>query len=89
MGKIASRQSLAFSERNQLSQAIPQLYVERITNERQSRDPNRGTTNTRAMRTNFCVLDGDLRATNASDSNRGGSRTISPIYGFESTDSEE
>ena len=30
MGKIANRQSLAFSERNQLSQAIPQLHVERI-----------------------------------------------------------
>ena len=30
MGKIANRQSLAFSERNQLSQAIPQFHVERI-----------------------------------------------------------
>ena len=29
MGKIANRQSLVFSERNQLSQAIPQPHVER------------------------------------------------------------
>ena len=33
MGKIANRQSLAFSERNQLSQAIPQFHVERMLNE--------------------------------------------------------
>ena len=33
MGKIANRQSLAFSERGQLSQAIPQFHVERILNE--------------------------------------------------------
>ena len=30
MGKIANRQSLVFSERGQLSQAIPQFHVERI-----------------------------------------------------------
>ena len=30
MGKIANRQSLAFSERGQLSQAIPQFRVQRI-----------------------------------------------------------
>ena len=30
MGKIANRQSLVFSERGQLSQAIPQVHVERI-----------------------------------------------------------
>ena len=30
MGKIANRQSLAFSERGQLSQAIPQFHAERI-----------------------------------------------------------
>ena len=30
MGQIANRQSLAFSERGQLSQAIPQVHVERI-----------------------------------------------------------
>ena len=34
MGKIANRQSLAFSERGQLSQAIPQFHVERMLNER-------------------------------------------------------
>ena len=33
MGTIANRQSLAFSERGQLSQAIPQLHVERVLNE--------------------------------------------------------
>ena len=32
-GKIANRQSLAFSERSQLSQAIPQFHVERMLNE--------------------------------------------------------
>ena len=30
MGQIANRQSLVFSERSQLSQAIPQFHVERI-----------------------------------------------------------
>ena len=34
MGKIANRQSLVFSERGQLSQAIPQFHVERMLNER-------------------------------------------------------
>ena len=33
-GKIANRQSLAFSERSQLSQAIPQFHVERILHQR-------------------------------------------------------
>ena len=33
MGKIANHQSLAFSERGQLSQAIPQFHVERMLNE--------------------------------------------------------
>ena len=33
MGKIANRQSLAFSERSQLSQAIPQFHRERMLNE--------------------------------------------------------
>ena len=33
MGKIANRQSLAFSDRSQLSQAIPQFHVERLLNE--------------------------------------------------------
>ena len=33
MGKIANRQSLAFSERGQLSQAILQFHVERMLNE--------------------------------------------------------
>ena len=34
MGKIDNRQSLAFSERNQLLQAIPQFHVERILHQR-------------------------------------------------------
>ena len=34
MGRIANRQSLAFSERSQLSQAIPQFHVERILHQR-------------------------------------------------------
>ena len=34
MGKIANRQSLAFSARNQLSQAIPQFHVERRPHQR-------------------------------------------------------
>ena len=34
MGKIANRQSLALSERGQLSQAIPQFHVERILHQR-------------------------------------------------------
>ena len=34
MGKMANRQSLAFSERGQLSQANPQFHVERILDER-------------------------------------------------------
>ena len=42
MGKIANCQSLAFSERDHLSQAIPQFYVEQLFHgERQSRDWNR------------------------------------------------
>ena len=33
MDKIANRQSLVFSDRNQLSQAIPQFHVEPMLNE--------------------------------------------------------
>ena len=63
MGKIANRKLLAFSERGQLSQAIPQFYVERmLTNERQSRDVNPNTTNAGSVRTNFCVFEGDATA---------------------------
>ena len=32
-GKIANRQSLVFSERGQLSQAIPQFHMERMLDE--------------------------------------------------------
>ena len=34
MGRIANRQSPAFSEHNQLSQAIAEFHVERMLNER-------------------------------------------------------
>ena len=34
MGQIANRQSLVFSERGQLSQAIPQFHVERVLHQR-------------------------------------------------------
>ena len=33
MGQIANRESLASSERGQLSQTIPQFHVERLLNE--------------------------------------------------------
>ena len=68
-----NRQSLAFSERGQLSQANSQFRVERMLrrNERPSRDSNRSTMNAGSLRTNFCVLWGDTSPTNTSDSNRG------------------
>ena len=34
MGEIANRQSLVFNERGQLSQDIPQVYLERILHQR-------------------------------------------------------
>ena len=59
MGQIANRESLVFSEHGQVSQAIPQIHVERIPhNERQSRDSNRSATNVGSMRTKFCVFRG-------------------------------
>ena len=59
MGQIANRQSLVFSERGQLSQAIPQVHVdEHYTNERQSRDSNRDATNAGSTKTKFCVFRG-------------------------------
>ena len=60
MGKIANRQSLALSERGQLSQ--PHSEVPRgenvKPNECQSRDSNRSTTNAGSARTKFCVFKG-------------------------------
>ena len=49
---MANRQSLAFSERGQISQAIPQLHGERMLHERTPivRSMNRGTTNAGSMR---------------------------------------
>ena len=37
-------------------------WNECYTNERHSRDTNRGTTNAGSMRTSFCVLEGDMTA---------------------------
>ena len=55
MGQIANRQSLVFSERGRLSQAIPQVHVERILHQqRQSLDSNRSATNAGSTRTKFC-----------------------------------
>ena len=72
MGKIANRQLLVFSERGQFSQAILQFHVERmLTTGHQSRDPNRNATNAGPIGTNFCVFQGDITPTHASDSNRG------------------
>ena len=50
-----NRQSLAFSECGQVSQAIPRFHVERIS-ERLLRDPSRSTMSTGPLRTNLCVL---------------------------------
>ena len=59
MDKIANRQSLAFSERNQLSQPFrSSMWNECQASEGQSRDSNRGTTNAVSVRTNFCVFEG-------------------------------
>ena len=58
------------------------------TNERQSRDPNRGTMNAGSMRTSLRVLKGDMIANERSDVNRSDNsrkrfcdnyRAISPI----------
>ena len=58
---IANRQSLVFSERGQLSQGIVQFHVDKCcTNERQSHYPNRSTRNAGSMRTNVCLLEGDM-----------------------------
>ena len=57
MGKIAHRQSLAFNERSQLSQAcLCSMWNKYYTNERQSRDSNRSATNAGSTRTEFCAF---------------------------------
>ena len=59
-----NRQSPAFNERGQLSQAIPQFgsstWNEYYTKERQSSDSNRNATNAGPMRTKSCVLAGEI-----------------------------
>ena len=50
-------QSLAVSSRKPFCSF---MWNEGCKNERQSRDANRGTMNARSMRTNFCVLEGDV-----------------------------
>ena len=56
----ANRQSLAFSERNQLSQAIPQFHVERILHQRTpiAQFSNRNATNAGSTRTKYRVFRG-------------------------------
>ena len=58
--------SLVFNERSQLLHAIRRsMWNEGYTNEAQSYDPNRGTTNAGSTRTNFCVkhcLEGGMTA---------------------------
>ena len=59
MGQLVNRQSLLFSERGQLSQAIPQVHAERILHEcTPIAQANRSTTKAGPMRTNFCLLGG-------------------------------
>ena len=63
---------VVFSDRGQLSQAIPKFSGnECCMNERQLLDSNRGTTNAKSMRTNFCGFEGKMTANERSDSNRG------------------
>ena len=57
MGRIANRQSLVFSERGQLSQALPQFHMdEYYSNEHESRDLNRRAINAGSTRTKFCIF---------------------------------
>ena len=59
MGQIANRQSLVFSERGQLSQAIPQAHVERILHQRTPIarfESQRNAKNAGSTRTKFCVF---------------------------------
>ena len=64
MGKIANRQSLAFSEGSQLSQAIPHLHVERMLNERRPIARFESQHNERRVCEdyNLCALGGDMTA---------------------------
>ena len=62
-GQITNRQSLAFSERSQLSRAILQFsWNECCTNERQSRKSNRNTTNAGPYEDRLLWFGGDMIA---------------------------
>ena len=73
MGQTANPQSIVFSERSQLSQAIPQFHVERILHQRTpiarfESQRNEG----RVYEDQFLCFLGEIwQPTNASDSNRG------------------
>ena len=67
----ANRQSLAFSERGQLSQTIPQFHVERMLHEWTPIARFESQHNAGSMRTSFCVLEEDMTANDATDLNRG------------------
>ena len=56
MGQISNREALVFSERGQLSQAIPQVHVERIPHQRTPIARFESQCNER--RTKFCVFRG-------------------------------
>ena len=66
MGQIVNRQSLAFSQRGQISEAILQFHVERMLNEWtpiawfESQHNERRVCE--AVSTNFCVWEGDMTA---------------------------
>ena len=63
MSKIANRQSLAFSERSQLSQASPQRHVERMS-------LRVATQPTQSLWAPMLLYFGGDMAANAGDSNR-------------------
>ena len=62
MGQIANRQSLAFNERGQLSQASPQFHVEWMLHEWTPIARFESQHNERSAMTHFCALEGDLPA---------------------------
>ena len=71
MGKIANCESLALSERGQLSQAIPQFHMERILHEWTPMPRFESQHNERRVyEEQFLCFGGDIwPPTNASDSN--------------------
>ena len=62
MGQMANCKSLAFNERGQLWQAIPQFHVERMLHEWMPIPQFESRHNEQLMRTNVCVLEGIMTA---------------------------